>query len=403
MNEEQNNFNQNNSNLQNINGIPNNQPLNNQEFNQNINQVQQTINTQPQQNINIQPEPTTSFQQAPSQMNMEQPIQQPLNTIENSETNNNTFNNPMEFNQPQQTTTNQEILHSQETLSMQQEIKQEPLSQPQQINIIENSNINTQNLNTNTPKKFNLGLILGIGAAVVIVGAGIIFGGKILSNNTSNANSNLNSNNQNSVNENTQIEETKSKIKLKNNAKPINIENEQYTMNIDLNWMGSFLNPLDLNNGSYENQTKEFLNKLPGEWEESLSAGNYIDEYVISQDYKLNSESWINISVLANGINNTNDNRVVLTLDMYESLDGIEKDLEKMLELGNIMLGTDLYQYNEIMDGINNLKSKDVRVSLNIKDNDNSNIFGGITLFAGEKWAGSDTTVRMSIQIGTYY
>jgi len=146
MNEEQSNFNQNNSNLQNNNGIPSNQPLNNQEFNQNINQIQQTINTQPQQNINIQTEPTTSFQQAPSQMNMEQPIQQPINTIENGNSNNQNFAKPQ--------------------------------------------------------KKINIGLIIGIVVAVAVIGIGIVFGSKLFTNenNKNNVNNNNNINNEENTN-----------------------------------------------------------------------------------------------------------------------------------------------------------------------------------------------------------
>ena len=240
-----------------------------------------------------------------------------------------------------------------------------------------------------------------IGVCIVgIVGCGI--GMTVLTSNNDNNISNSDNLN-NNVNNNIQNDSVKSKIKLKNNAKPVDIQMEQYAMDIDLNWMGNFLSPLDLNNGSYESQVKDFLTKLPGSWEDSLSAGNYEGEDVFSQEYKLVGDSWITIDILANGVNNTVDNRVVLSLDMYESLDGVEKDLEKMLQLGNIMLGTNLYEYDEIMEGINNLNSKEVRVSLDIKDNDDSTVFGSVFLRSGKKFTGSETAVKMSIQIGTYY
>jgi len=185
MNQEPNNLNQNNFNTQGNNGIPNNQPLNNQ-----------------------------NFQQAQNQMNIEQPISQATNVLENSETNNQIFNQTIGINQPQQST-NQEALYSQPTSSAQQPIMQDTTSQS--MNILESGNINTQNFNNTPPKKMNLGLILGIGAAVAIVGVGIVFCGKLLSNNTSNADSNLNSNTQNSINNNTEIEDTKTeKVEFEN-------------------------------------------------------------------------------------------------------------------------------------------------------------------------------------------
>lgn len=127
MNQEQNNLNPNNFNTQGNNGIPNNQPLNNQSFNQGMGFNQQPINPQPQ--------PTPSFQQPINQMNM----------------------------QPQT---------------------------PQPMNAFESGNASNQNFNSKPPKKMNLGLIIGIVAIVVVVGVGVVFGSKLLSNNSGNQDNN---------------------------------------------------------------------------------------------------------------------------------------------------------------------------------------------------------------------
>jgi len=129
MNQEQNNFNPNNFNNQNINnGMMNNQPLpNNQNVAQNTNVNQPTFNQQTQ--------PTPSFQQPINQVNMQQPTPQPVNTFESGNTNN-------------------------------------------------------QNFNSKPPKKLNIGLIVGISAAVVVVAT--IIGIVLLSNNKGNNNSNSN-------------------------------------------------------------------------------------------------------------------------------------------------------------------------------------------------------------------
>ena len=129
MNQEQNNFNPNNFNNQNINnGMMNNQPLSN---NQNLNnQFNQNVN------VNQQSQPTPSFQQPINQMNMQQPT-------------------------------------------------------PQQINTFGSGNANNQNFNSKPPKKLNIGLIVGISAAVVVA---TIIGIVLLSNNKGdNNNSNSNS------------------------------------------------------------------------------------------------------------------------------------------------------------------------------------------------------------------
>lgn len=119
MNQEQNNLNTNNFNIQGNNGIPNNQTLNNQSFNQGM-----SINQQP---VNPQPQPAPSYEQPMNQVNIGQPTSQPMNTFESD-------------------------------------------------------NINNQNFNSKPPKKMNLGLITGIVVAAVVVGVGIFFGSKLLSN-----------------------------------------------------------------------------------------------------------------------------------------------------------------------------------------------------------------------------
>ena len=139
MNQEQNNFNPNNFNNQNFNNgmmsnqpLPNNQNLNNQ-FNPNVNVNQPTFN---QQSINPQPQSTVSYQQPINQVNMQQPAPQPVNTFESG-------------------------------------------------------NANNQNFNSKPPKKLNIGLIVGISAAVVVA---TIIGIVLLSNNKGdNNNSNSNS------------------------------------------------------------------------------------------------------------------------------------------------------------------------------------------------------------------
>lgn len=76
MNQEQNNLNQNNFNTQGNNGVPNNQPLQN---NQNVNVNQATFNNQQQVN--------TNYQQPINQMNIQEPNPQLMNSFENGNTN----------------------------------------------------------------------------------------------------------------------------------------------------------------------------------------------------------------------------------------------------------------------------------------------------------------------------
>lgn len=120
MNQEQNNLNSNNFNTQGNNGIPNNQPLNSQNFNQGMSFNQQSINSQPQ--------PTSNFQQPINQMNMQQPTLQPVN------------------------------------------------------NSFENVDFSNQNSNNKPQKKMNIGLIIGIVAVIAVVGIGVVFGSKLISN-----------------------------------------------------------------------------------------------------------------------------------------------------------------------------------------------------------------------------
>lgn len=117
----------------------------------------------------------------------------------NQPLNNQSFNQGMGFNQqpinPQ----------PQPTPSYEQPIMQEPTPQPMN-NTFESGSASNQNFNSKPPKKMNLGLIIGIVAVVAVVGVGIVFGSKLLSNGgsnnnnseTSNNNSNSDSNNDNS-------------------------------------------------------------------------------------------------------------------------------------------------------------------------------------------------------------
>lgn len=127
MNQENNQFNQNNFNTQGNNGIPNNQPLqNNQSFN--------TYSQNLQQGVNVS-EQTFNNQQSINQTNMQQSTTQPVNTIDNRNNNNQSFNGK-------------------------------------------------------PPKKMNLGLIIGTISAVII--AGIVGTILILNNNSKSTNSDNN-------------------------------------------------------------------------------------------------------------------------------------------------------------------------------------------------------------------
>lgn len=189
MNQEPNNLNQNNFNTQGNNGIPNNQPLNNQSFNQGMG-----VNQQP---INPQPQPTPSFQQPINQTNVQQFTPQPMNIFESGDTNN-------------------------------------------------------QNFNSKPPKKMNLGLIIGIVAAVAVVGIGVVFGSRLLSNDSEKPDNNsVTENNNNKTDDNS---DNNSNKKEKEGA--VTAENATYK-----------------NDGS-----NETVGNIP--------SGNYLvgDEYVIKVD-----------------------------------------------------------------------------------------------------------------------
>lgn len=104
----------------------------------------------------------------------------------NQPLNNQSFNQGMNVNQqpinPQ----------PQQTPSFQQPIMQEPILQP--TNTFESGSANNQSFNDKPPKKMNLGLIVGIVAVVAVVGIGVVFGSKLLSNGGNSNNSNTENN-----------------------------------------------------------------------------------------------------------------------------------------------------------------------------------------------------------------
>ena len=110
----------------------------------------------------------------------------------NQPLNNQSFNQGMGFNQqpinPQ----------PQPTPSYQQPTMQEPTPQP--MNKFEGGNASNQSFNSKPPKKMNLGLIIGIIAVVAVVGVGIVFGSKLLSNGGNNNSNNGSSSINNSSN-----------------------------------------------------------------------------------------------------------------------------------------------------------------------------------------------------------
>ncbi len=245
MNQEPNNLNPNNFNTQGNNGIPNNQPLNNQSFNQGMG-----VNQQP---INPQPQPTTSYQQPINQLNMQQPTPQPMNTFNNGNTNN-------------------------------------------------------QNFNSKPPKKMNLGLIIGIvSAAVVILISGIIFVPKLFNKNNnfgSSQNNSIYGENElgtegffvfefskikeeywNKTNENSIINQTNKEV-LNNNIDsdigdiwgPLAIKTTGFTENIQI---GSNYYTLNLKNNDFL-----FVNSIPLLNDDVNKASSIINAFVLGKDLK---------------------------------------------------------------------------------------------------------------------
>lgn len=102
--------------------------------------------------------------------------------IPNNQTlNNQNINNNAYQNQGVQQNTNV----SQQTFTSQ------PQPTPQPTNTFESGNANNLSFNSKPPRKMNLGLMIGIVAAVIIIGFGIFFGSKLLSKGN-NSNSALN-------------------------------------------------------------------------------------------------------------------------------------------------------------------------------------------------------------------
>lgn len=168
MNQEQNNFNQNSFNMQGNNGISNNQTLNNFNPSSNTNQNQSLVDNQGlQNNQNI----NNAFNQGVQQdTNISQPMynSQPASSFQQ------TIFNP----QTQLTPSYQQSINQTNV----QETVQQPIN-----NTFESGNGNNPSFNSKTPKKMNLGLIIGIVAAVAVIGIWVIFGSKLLLNNNKNS------------------------------------------------------------------------------------------------------------------------------------------------------------------------------------------------------------------------
>lgn len=102
--------------------------------------------------------------------------------------------NPNNFNtQGNNGISNNQPLNNQGIGFNQQPIMQEPTLQP--MNTFESGNANNQNFNSKQPKKMNIGLIVGIVVAVAVVGVGIVFSSKLLSNGGNNNNDSNGTNN----------------------------------------------------------------------------------------------------------------------------------------------------------------------------------------------------------------
>ena len=97
---------------------------------------------------------------------------------------------------------NQSVNVNQTTFNSQQQVntnEQQPINQmnmQQPMNSFENGS-------GKPPKKMNFGLIIGIIAVVAVIGIGVVFGSKLLSNNKNSNNSTENNVSENNNNENT--------------------------------------------------------------------------------------------------------------------------------------------------------------------------------------------------------
>lgn len=114
-----------------------------------------------------------------------------FNFQENNRTSNNQSLNNQNFNQGMN-------INQQTTHSFGQPTIQESTSKS--INTFNSGSDNNSSFNSKHPKKINLGLIIGIVAVIAVVGVGIVFGSKLLSNGGSVNNSNNDSNS--NINEN---------------------------------------------------------------------------------------------------------------------------------------------------------------------------------------------------------
>jgi len=338
MNQEQNNFNPNNFNTQNNNGIPNNQPLNNQSFNTPFNQ-----NVAPNTNVN-----QTTFNQ------------QPINS------------------------------QLQQAHSFQQPVMQEPSPQPMN-NTFESGIASNQNFNSKPPKKMNLGLIIGIVAAVVVVGVGIVFGSKLLSKNTNNSD---NQNSNNNVESETNVSKKYSECaKVGNQCSEQEIFEEQLVnvsvneklsydfyvisddgTNLTLLKNGSLGNPVEWTseydienvfldtsgwpNNSYGPYTAlTYLNELTKEW----SNIDIIENYKFQNPRPYGDDEYIGLNIQNGTITLTSNNSInkivpgdararLMTLNEIEFINGINGDFadwlyNKLNEEYNSNTSSDAYEH----------------------------------------------------------
>jgi len=295
MNQEQNNLNPNNFNTQGNNGMPNNQPLqNNQGFNPTFNQ-----NVAPNTNVN-----QSTFNS--------QPMVEPISPV-----------------QPQQMP------------SYQQPIIQERA--PQSINnTVESGNKSNQNFNSKQPKKMNIGLIVGIVVAVAVVGVGIVFGSKLLSNG--------NINNDNNINRN-EIKDDNSITNNKNNNKTIIYNNIKIKIGTgDLVGLGTSV-------ADFIQQTGiEFKDRGYGNFEEDdkYNNGTWDEARLFYKDRPIGQAKFINTY---NVEKNFKDCKLI-----YFSIENISEDIKiyysgKKLETRQDVLDTIGQSYEESYGPLNYINS----------------------------------------------